>query len=255
MEGTPPSVSRTCAARSDGSPVGATDETTAASVWLSRATGARIHGEILSSDGVQILVALDGPPEFPLEQGTAVGLGFDADPSTGSELSMVVGDVIPRGGMIVASLALAHRGPLGKLPWSPLRQMLNQRESFRTAVHADRLRSTRIAAVEPDGNESEGAEAFLLDASFEGIGLVVDGPTAKDLEDETFVRVTIDAEARHFEVVGAIRHRTNALRGARIGVAAGHGGPARWSERDEAELRAFVVDEQRAALSRRRHAG
>ena len=242
-------------AQSDGSPVGPSNQDNAAGIWLGRAIGRRLRGEILSSDGIQILVAVDVDPEFPLEQGTAVGLGFDVDRTAGSELPMVVSDIFPRGGMAVASLTLANRGPLGKLPWSPLRQMLNQRESFRTAVHADRLRSTRIARVEPDGEESSPAEAFLLDASFEGVGLVVDTPTARGLEEGTFVRATIDAAERQFEVVGAIRHRTIAMRGARIGVAAGRAGPFRWSAQDEAELRAFVVDEQRAALSRRRHAG
>lgn len=235
-------------------PVSPSDGTTAAGVWLGRATGARIRGQILSSDGIQILVAVDGELEFPLQPGTSVGLGFDTDSAVSSELPMVIGDVYPRGGMTVASLTLASRGPLGKLPWSPLRQMLNQRESFRTAVHADRLRGTWIARGEPSEEDHARAAAFLLDASFDGIGLVVDGPTARALQGLDFVRVEIESEERRIEVVGSIRHRTPALRGARLGIAAGHGSRVRWSARDEAELRAFVVDEQRAALARRRHA-
>lgn len=225
-------------------------------VYLALADGTNTAAEILTVDGLEITVGMDAAAAIQPTPGTSLSLTFeDPESNVDAGLAMTVCSVQVRGGLRVAVLELQNRGKLAHLPWSPLRAMLNERQSFRTSVHAGTVKGTTIAVATAQKAESTAADAFLLDASFEGVGLLVDAVTARDLAETARVRIEIETETDTFEVIGTIRHRAKALRGARFGISAGGPGSVSWSESDEAALREFVVNQQREALSRRRNAG
>ncbi|MEL6431757.1 MAG: hypothetical protein AAFZ87_02310 [Planctomycetota bacterium] len=238
-------------------------ESTQPEVRLALADGTTELGMLLSADATDLTVVLPPGNRLGLVEGSRLALGLAiADPE--SDTPAVVDSVDDREDLgVFATLDLVSRGQLARMQVGTLRDLLNQREVFRTPVQAGTVGRTWVTGLDATGGNLSGKprEAFLVDASFEGVGLLVGAKTDEALQGSAMVRVKVDPVtlpgARKVRpllvVLGTVRHRSSAIRGVRLGMAAG--GPGiRWEPKNENELREFVLEQQRGALARRRRA-
>lgn len=243
-------------------PAGPTNPT----VRLSLADGTTEEGTLLSAAVPELTVALPPGNALELVKGTRIAIEtaspvegapeMDAQGATPALVASVedLGDL----GLFV-TLDLVDRSKLAQMQIGTLKHLLNQREVFRTPIQAGTVGRTFAQGLDRAGavRTAQDLEAFLVDASFEGVGLLVTGTAEEALASCPLIRITVEGRRRGrtlLEVTGTVRHRSPALRGVRLGVAAGGKG-VRWTQEQEVALREFVLEQQRRALERRRRAG
>lgn len=219
-----------------------------------RAADGRVSAaHVLAVEVPLVTVAVPEGGTLMLAEGARLGVSLPGEREEAGELAVTAHLMCPgTAGATIVALEVDDRAQMERLGIGDLRNMLNERESFRSAVFPGTVVSSVLAASGPEGRPvGRRAEVLLVDVSFDGVGLLVDEGHLAVLADAPFVHVGIVApEGPPIEVVGAIRHTAPMLGGARVGVAAGVLG-ARWPEAQELALRRFVLAQQRLGIERR----